>query len=133
MASRGYPRTSIRAGSLSSQCADLIRQKVKEYGFKVDYDEIYPTTTGSGGIKFWKAVEYSDLSQEAIQFFNVRQEAGRRIVMITLRFTEYQGGYIILNWGLGPELSIKRVSFECNQLDGVRTLLDDKLSMLGKL
>jgi hypothetical protein len=128
----GYPRTSIKSGTLSRQCADLIRQKIKEYDFNVDYDEIFPITTGSGGIKFWKALEYSDLSKDAIDFFNIRREPGRRIAMITLRFTEYEGGYIILNWGLGPELSMKHISFECHQLGAIRSILDDKLSMLGK-
>ena len=132
MTSRGYPRTSIKSGTLSRQCADLIRQKIKEYDFNVDYDEIFPITTGSGGIKFWKALEYSDLSKDAIDFFNIRREPGRRIAMITLRFTEYEGGYIILNWGLGPELSMKHISFECHQLGAIRSILDDKLSMLGK-
>jgi hypothetical protein len=126
-----YPGNSIKTPN-SLLCADLIRQKIKEYNFQIEYDEILPKTRGSNSIRFWKSVEFSDLSQEAIEFFNVRREAGRRVIMIRISFGEYDGDVFMIHFGLGPELSMKNKSFECQGVEGVRKLLDDKFSQIGK-
>lgn len=128
-ARQGYPYSANKTQQ-SLQCANLIRQKVKDYKFNVDYDEILPTTSGSNSIRFWKAVEYSSLSEEAIQFFNVRREAGRRIVTIRISFGEYEDDHFLIHFGLGPELSMKSNSFECKGIEGVSKLLDSKFGLI---
>lgn len=126
-----YPRDSNKT-SKSLLCADIIRQKIKEYNFQIEYDEILPKTRGSNSIRFFKAVEFSELSQEAIEFFNVRREQGRRVIMILISFSEYDDDFFMIHFGLGPELSIKHKSFECQGVEGVKKLLDDKFSQIGK-
>lgn len=126
-----YPR-DVNKTSNSLLCAELIRQKIQEYNFQIEYDEILPKTRGSNSIRFWKAVEFSDLSQEAIEFFNVRREQGRRVIMIRISFSEYDDDFFMIHFGLGPELSMKHRSFECQSVEGVKKLLDDKFGQLGK-
>lgn len=126
-----YPR-DVNKTSNSLLCAELIRQKIQEYNFKIEYDEILPKARGSNSIRFWKAVEFSDLSQEAVEFFNVRIEQGRRVIMIRISFGEYDDDFFMIHFGLGAQISMKHRSFECGGLEGVKKLLDDKFSQLGK-
>ena len=126
--SRSYPRIQTN-DSNALNASNVIRYKVKNWGFNVEYDELLPRTTGSHSLKAWKAVEYSDLSEEAIKFYNVRREPGRRIVIVTFSLTAYTDT-VLVHFGMGPELSRKHKTFEC-KINSVGRLLDDKFGLLG--
>ena len=123
-----YPNIQ-RNDSNALNVSNVIRDKVKNWGFKLEYDELLPRTTGSHSLKAWKAVEYSDLSEEAIEFYNVKREAGARIVIVTFSLTTYTDT-VLINFGVGPDLSRKYKTFEC-KINSVGNLLDDKLGLLG--
>lgn len=122
----GLPTDDIN----SLECSKIIRDTIKRYNFKTTYDEIFPKK-GSNTIEMWKAVEYSDMGLDAINFFRIRNEQGRRIITVQLSFTEFKGGTFFIHFGIGPELSRYSLSFVCKGINGVKKLLTDKFSLLN--
>ncbi len=110
------------------QAANILRKKLKKYKFKLTYDELMPTTTGSNQLKAWKEVEYSNLKEEAIEFFNILREPGIRIVQIEISINAFQNGQIYIH--IKPIRNRRGYSIMCKSLDTLEKFLDDKLSLV---